>query len=114
MSPNPRPGAVAMASRPDLDWQRHAACKGEDPELFFPPDVDLGTLGLAELGALVAELKRRESAARRICSGCPVRWQCGSYAIAAPEKWGIWGGLAEDERATERTRYLRKLRSYAA
>jgi hypothetical protein len=37
MSPKPRPGGVGMASRPDLDWQEQAACKGKGG-LFFGDD----------------------------------------------------------------------------
>jgi WhiB family transcriptional regulator, redox-sensing transcriptional regulator len=99
------PGATAgasLSSSSGLGWQKHAACIGL-ADLFFGPD-DEGPL----------QRDNRERRAKRVCAGCPVRWQCRSYAIAAPEKWGVWGQFGEDERAQERSKYLRRRRSYAA
>lgn len=99
MSPNPRPGAATAISRADLEWQERAACKGEDPELFFAPDVP-DDAELAELGALRAEWKRRESAARRICVSCPVRSACLEWRLGFEHQrdGGIWAGLDEEQR----------------
>ena len=36
--------------------------------------------------------------AKRICAPCPVRTECLEYALAAGERWGVWGGLSERER----------------
>jgi WhiB family redox-sensing transcriptional regulator len=33
-----------------------------------------------------------------MCSTCPVRSECLEYAIAAEERWGVWGGLTAPER----------------
>lgn len=81
---------AARGARPaglrSQDWRSRAACTDADPELFFPPD-----------GASVA-------AARRICSGCPVQFECLKHALAAPEKWGVWGGLTEAQRRRLRPR----------
>jgi WhiB family redox-sensing transcriptional regulator len=61
-------------------WSARSRCAQTDPELFFPPrDGD------------AAE-------ARAICRACVVRLQCLSYAIAADEPYGIWGGLDPGER----------------
>ena len=30
--------------------------------------------------------------------GCPIRDFCRNHALTTGETWGIWGGLAEDER----------------
>jgi WhiB family transcriptional regulator, redox-sensing transcriptional regulator len=32
------------------------------------------------------------------CVGCPVRVECAAYAIAAAERFGIWGGTIPAER----------------
>jgi WhiB family transcriptional regulator, redox-sensing transcriptional regulator len=37
-----------------------------------------------------------------------VRNECLDYAISRPEKYGTWGGLNEDERASERRRRMRR------
>jgi WhiB family redox-sensing transcriptional regulator len=93
------PDAVALASRPDLDWQERAACRGKDPELFFAPTIPDGAT-LPELGALAAERKRREAAARRICASCPVRTACLNWRLADGHQLdgGVWGGKNEEER----------------
>lgn len=71
-----------MTPLPELDmsWQDYSNCLGADPDLFFP-----------ERGASVKE-------AKAVCAGCVVRQQCGDYALAAVEKFGIWGGMSERER----------------
>jgi WhiB family redox-sensing transcriptional regulator len=59
-------------------WHRHAACRGCDPEMWFP--------------------ERGESLgpARAICATCPVAAQCAE--AGAFEKYGVWGGLSERQR----------------
>jgi hypothetical protein len=32
------------------------------------------------------------------CVGCPARVECAAYAIAAAERFGIWGGTTPAER----------------
>jgi len=74
---------TARGQRPD--WRDQAACRGADPELFFPD----GDTRSARNGV---------KAARLICRGCPVRVTCLSWALASGQEAGIWGGLTEDER----------------
>lgn len=56
---------------------------------------------------------QREAAAQAICRICPVIQQCGAYAIASKEPFGVWGGMTEDDRAgvfkqqEEMARYFR-------
>lgn len=61
-------------------WRQLAACRGLDPDIFFPT--------------------RGESpqSAKAICACCPVRLPCLQDALAHPERLGIWGGLSEHER----------------
>ena len=78
-------------------WQERAACRGEALELFFGPE-----------GERQPQRGRRERKAKQVCAGCPVRTECLDHAISRPEKAGTWGGLNEDERASERRRRMRK------
>lgn len=64
-------------------WMVDAGCHGEPTELFFPE---------------VPGRKADYSAARSICSLCPVRSECLGYAIANQISWGVWGGATPDER----------------
>lgn len=72
-------------------WQDRAACKGAQPEVFFP---------LREADA---------SSAITLCGRCPVRVECLSHALEHDERYGVWGGMTERERATARTEPLRRL-----
>ena len=64
-----------------------AACKGADLGLFFGPAAEF-----------VTARQKREAAAKAICARCPVRLDCLDYALEHDERFGIWGGLNEDER----------------
>jgi WhiB family redox-sensing transcriptional regulator len=44
------------------------------------------------------EKQARESAAKKICTACPVKTQCLEHALAVPEYYGVWGGLTQEER----------------
>ena len=61
-------------------WRLQAACRGVDPELFFPSP------------------RQRAAAARAICDGCPVRGECLAFALEAGIDDGVFGGLTRDER----------------
>lgn len=61
-------------------WRTHAACRGTDPALFYDPHP-----------ASVA-------AAKTVCDVCPVRNACRAHAVDTAEPFGVWGGLAADER----------------
>jgi WhiB family redox-sensing transcriptional regulator len=81
----------------DWSWQERSECRGEDLLLFFGPD-----------GERQPEREIRERKAKQVCMRCPVRSECLSYAVSQPEKHGMWGGLNEDERTTERRRRMRR------
>ena len=88
-------GAHVCAARsarvaPDLgSWRAQAACQLGDHELSFPPEEEQG------------EYRLRVSLAKRICASCPVQRQCADYALAADERYGVWGGLTAEERARQ-------------
>jgi WhiB family transcriptional regulator, redox-sensing transcriptional regulator len=88
---------VAMPPRPSWAWQDAAACRGKDIVLFFGPD-----------GERQPEREIRERKAKMVCASCPVRGECLDYAVSRPEKYGTWGGLNEEERASERRRRMRR------
>lgn len=69
----------------ELAWMARAACRYEDPELFFP--VSAKSAGAAQ----AAE-------ARDVCLACPVIEQCRDYALRTRQDAGIWGGLTEEQR----------------
>jgi len=86
------------AARPEntMDWRNDAACKDEDPDVFFP----IGTTGIA-----VDQVED----AKRICARCPVQEPCLEFALASNQDAGVWGGLTEDERRTlKRARQRRR------
>ena len=75
----PRPASTRRQG-----WRDRAACRGVDPELFFPGEGGAGAAAV------------RKSAA--ICAGCEVRAECLQFALSSPEQHGTWGGLSERER----------------
>ena len=67
------------------DWRHRAACRDEDPELFFPAGTD---------GPALAQVEQ----AKAVCRGCPVTGECLRWALATGQDYGIWGGAPEGER----------------
>lgn len=63
-------------------WRSKAACRGLEPQTFFPLEDD----------------DAAAAAAKAVCQGCVVREACLEHALAAREKEGIWGGATERER----------------
>ncbi|MFE5190057.1 WhiB family transcriptional regulator [Streptomyces sp. NPDC056628] len=43
-------------------------------------------------------LKKKTTAAKALCTRCPLSDACTDYAIANDYRDGIWGGLTVDER----------------
>ena len=64
----------------NLSWRQRAACRGVDPDVFYP----------------VSDEEAEE--AKSICRVCPVREACLEYALANRERDGVWGGATERER----------------
>ncbi len=87
--PSPPHGAAVVLPG---DWTAWAACRAEDPELFFP----IGTTGPA--------LHEAEEA-KAVCAHCPVRNECLDWALRVGEAHGVWGGTTPEER-----RWLRRSR----
>lgn len=69
------------ASAVSSTWQARAACRGLDPEMFFPAPGE------------------SPAAAKAVCATCPVRTQCATAAtFDRAERHGVWGGLTERDR----------------
>lgn len=73
------------------EWMARAACRFEDPEIFFPT-ADDGP-------KLVAQV----ALAKSICTRCTVRAECLDEARARIP-YGIAGGLTPEERRAPRPR----------
>ncbi|MFI6936295.1 WhiB family transcriptional regulator [Streptomyces cellulosae] len=80
------------------NWREHAACRHEDPDLFFP----IGTTG----PALV-----QQEQAKAVCRRCPVREQCLEWALDTGQSIGVWGGTSENERRALKRRAAARRRS---
>jgi WhiB family redox-sensing transcriptional regulator len=77
-----------------MDWRHEAACRHEDPELFFP---------IGETGPALLQIEQ----AKAVCRTCPVSEACLSWALESGQEAGVWGGLSEEERRLLRRRTLR-------
>lgn len=63
-------------------WRQYAACKGMDPEVFYP---NAG----------------RNERVQKLCDPCPVKAECLEFArvTETPKlRHGIWGGVSARER----------------
>lgn len=67
------------------DWVERAACRNEDPELFFP-------VGSGE------HAKRQAERAGRVCRSCPVLMACLNYALSTNPSDGVWAGTTPQQR----------------
>ncbi|OAR23102.1 transcriptional regulator [Streptomyces sp. ERV7] len=78
----------------ELAWQETALCAQAGPEFFFPAP-----------GSSTRE-------AKQLCGSCEGRQACLEYALANDERFGVWGGLSEQERLQlQRSRELRRGRA---
>ncbi|MDT5038906.1 MAG: WhiB family transcriptional regulator, redox-sensing transcriptional regulator [Micromonosporaceae bacterium] len=62
-----------------VDWPSMAACRNGDPDALFVQGAD-------------------QNVAKRICRGCPVRYECLADALDNRIEFGVWGGMTERER----------------
>lgn len=64
-------------------WEKDAACKNSPTSMFYADTVTY---------------------AKAICATCPVKQQCLAFALDVGERFGVWGGLSEQERAKLRNK----------
>lgn len=68
----------------DPYWMESAACAGEDPEYFeYEPSRD----------EEVEDALARYELAKEVCSGCPVKGNCGSTSDTSDRAWTTRAGL---------------------
>ena len=91
--PDTVPDVRAALSAAPGDWWRRAGCRGSDPNVFFPESGQSAAI----------------AAALATCEACPVRAPCLAYALASPQKPGVWGGSTVNDR-----RRLRRLLAQGA
>jgi WhiB family redox-sensing transcriptional regulator len=77
-----------------MDWRHRAACRDEDPELFFP---------IGNTGPALVQIEE----AKQVCRRCPVTDACLSWALASGQDAGVWGAMSEDERRALKRRNAR-------
>lgn len=77
-----------------MNWRHEAACRWEDPDLFFP----VGSSGPALL---------QIEEAKAVCHRCPVRENCLQWALEGGQDLGVCGGMSEEERRTVKRRAAR-------
>jgi len=85
---------VARAAAGATNWRHLAACRREDPELFFP---------VGNSGPALVQVEN----AKRVCGRCPVREECLAWALETGQDAGVWGGMSEDDRRSLRRRASR-------
>lgn len=73
------------------DWRAQGKCLDEDPEKWFPNPSD--TQGVI--------------AAQMACAECPVLALCRESSLG--ERYGVWGGLSEEQR--QRLRRIRGVKA---
>lgn len=88
--------AIKGFSLPEfLNTSEIPLCSTTDPEMFFPQEVEF--YGRKTTSPKYFNL----SAAKELCSQCPLQVQCLRYAIRNSEV-GIWGGTTESQRESLR------------
>ncbi len=92
---------MAMAEIEQLEWQEEALCREYNVDLFFGGD------------AAESEMERqaREAHAKAVCQRCPVKEPCLEFAMETSQKYGIWGGMTDKERASLKRRRARARRA---
>ena len=66
----------------DQSWRNEAACRGCDPDWWFPMSAQSGR-----------QRKHTPGRAERICADCPVQAECLAEARRSHSRDGIWGGV---------------------
>ena len=76
-----------------MSWRDQAACRGMNPDMFFPARGEHVRNAVA------------------VCATCPVAADCLECAVAEPETVGVWAGTTSPDRAAiRRQRGIRPVR----
>jgi WhiB family redox-sensing transcriptional regulator len=87
------PTVAPAATAAELAWERDAACRDHDPDLFFPEWGGNG--GVAQRNRAIA-----------ICARCPIHAVigCARKALSTHTDYGVWAG--EHFGTTAKTREI--------
>jgi len=87
------------------NWRLEAACRHEDPDLFFAAE-----------GETAHARQAREASARAICAGCIVRSPCLDFRLTFEHQrdGDIWAGYDGEERYGLRRAMLKRQQRRAA
>lgn len=90
-------GSIPDTRRP-TDWRTNAACRTEEPEMFFASDqTAAGQYSVEE--------------AKAVCRRCPSQSACLQFAFDEGIDHGVFGGLTDTERRNMRRRQSRGTRA---
>lgn len=94
--PNVAKAGFTASRTSDEDWRHDAACRDEDPDLFFV----IGNTGPALL---------QIEDAKAVCQRCPLAVvdACLAFALRTNQEAGVWGNTSEDERRALKRRAAR-------
>jgi hypothetical protein len=94
-TPDAMPKATLRARGRDKKWMIDGRCRGHtgDMKYAWRIDPDRKVAVIAGVTVRVAELI---SAALKVCVGCPVQYDCVSWAVFVDEKGGTWGLSTDD------------------
>lgn len=84
-----------LSAKRTADWRDEAACRTEDPALFFP---------VGDSGPHLVTIEQ----AKAICRNCPSATPCLTWALTNSIDDGVWGGLTWRERAALRRTATRR------
>ncbi len=85
----------AVAAGAWVELQRAVRALRWPPACERDPEAWWATRATPKLAALQDE-------AAAACTWCPVRELCASYAVAAGERHGVWGGTRPEDRKAAR------------
>ncbi|ASR75926.1 transcriptional regulator WhiB-like [Mycobacterium phage Aziz] len=88
-----------------FDWRTRSVCTAEDFDMSFDSVEDLIENGMAKEEAHIFCATTVEQA-KAVCARCPVISQCRDDAFSRDEEYGVWGGMAPQERKQERKVWL--------
>jgi WhiB family transcriptional regulator, redox-sensing transcriptional regulator len=80
-------------------WQDASACRNGPLDVFFGPE-----------GEQQHEKPAREARAKAVCASCLVRAACLDDALTNGIRFGVFGGVGEDERRAMRENRRRRMR----
>lgn len=95
--PKVKPTINIKAMETSWVWQTQGACRDMDSNMFYYEDQERGPAK-----------EKRIADAKAICAGCVVKEECLEFALTINERYGIWGGLTEEERQSVKRRRQRQ------